>query len=43
VIEAERARQPYGLRLPDIEISPAIGHAFSVLLAHFESVPINRG
>src|SRR5262245_14518374 len=25
VIEAERARQPYGLRLPDIEISPAVG------------------
>ena len=25
VIEAERARQPYGLRLPDIEISPALG------------------
>jgi uncharacterized protein (DUF58 family) len=25
VIEAERARQPYGLRLPGIEISPAIG------------------
>ena len=25
VIEAERARQPYGLRLPRIEISPALG------------------
>ena len=25
VIEAERARQPYGLRLPDLEISPAVG------------------
>jgi uncharacterized protein (DUF58 family) len=25
VIEAERARQPYGLRLPGIEISPATG------------------
>ena len=25
VIEAERARQPYGLRLPGIEISPALG------------------
>jgi uncharacterized protein (DUF58 family) len=25
VIEAERARQPYGLRLPDIEISPGFG------------------
>jgi uncharacterized protein (DUF58 family) len=25
VVEAERARQPYGLRLPDIEISPAVG------------------
>jgi uncharacterized protein (DUF58 family) len=25
VIEAERARQPYGLRLPSIEISPAVG------------------
>jgi uncharacterized protein (DUF58 family) len=25
VIEAERARQPYGLRLPGIEISPAFG------------------
>ena len=25
VIEAERARQPYGLRLPGIEISPAVG------------------
>jgi uncharacterized protein (DUF58 family) len=27
VIEAERARQPYGLRLPGIEISPALGEA----------------
>lgn len=27
VIEAERARQPYGLRLPGIEISPAIGQS----------------
>jgi uncharacterized protein (DUF58 family) len=25
VIEAERARRPYGLRLPGIEISPALG------------------
>ena len=25
VIEAERARQPYGLRLPSVEISPALG------------------
>ena len=25
VIEAERARQPYGLRLPDTEIFPAVG------------------
>jgi uncharacterized protein (DUF58 family) len=25
VIEAERARQPYGLRLPTVEISPALG------------------
>ena len=25
VIEAERVRQPYGLRLPGIEISPAVG------------------
>jgi len=25
VIEAERARQPYGLRIPGIEISPALG------------------
>src|SRR5262245_40412343 len=25
VIEAERSRQPYGLRLPGIEISPALG------------------
>jgi uncharacterized protein (DUF58 family) len=25
VIEAERARQPYGLRLPGLEISPATG------------------
>ena len=25
VIEAERARQPYGLRLPGFEISPAVG------------------
>jgi uncharacterized protein (DUF58 family) len=25
VIEAERARQPYGLRLPGIAISPALG------------------
>jgi len=31
VIEAERARQPYGLRLPGIEISPAIGQT------HFHS------
>ena len=27
VIEAERARQPYGLRLPGIEISPALGQS----------------
>ena len=35
VIEAERARQPYGLRLPGIEISPAIGqmHFHSCLRA----------
>jgi uncharacterized protein (DUF58 family) len=26
VIEAERSRQPYGLRLPGTEISPALGH-----------------
>jgi uncharacterized protein (DUF58 family) len=25
VIEAERARQPYSLRLPGVEISPAVG------------------
>ena len=25
VIEAERARQPYGLRLPGFEVSPALG------------------
>jgi uncharacterized protein (DUF58 family) len=25
VIEAERARRPYGLRLPGVEISPALG------------------
>ena len=25
VIEAERARQPYALRLPGVEISPAVG------------------
>jgi uncharacterized protein (DUF58 family) len=25
VIEAERARQPYGVRLPRIEISPGLG------------------
>ncbi len=31
VIEAERARQPYGLRLPGIEISPALGQT------HFHS------
>jgi uncharacterized protein (DUF58 family) len=31
VIEAERARQPYGLRLPGIEISPAMGQT------HFHS------
>jgi len=35
VIEAERARQPYGLRLPGIEISPALGqmHFHSCLRA----------
>jgi uncharacterized protein (DUF58 family) len=27
VIEAERARQPYGLRLPAGEIAPSLGHA----------------
>jgi uncharacterized protein (DUF58 family) len=27
VIEAERARRPYGLRLPRIEISPAVGQS----------------
>ncbi|MGE5208712.1 MAG: DUF58 domain-containing protein [Alphaproteobacteria bacterium] len=27
VIEAERARQPYGLRLPGIEISPTVGQS----------------
>ena len=27
VIEAERARQPYGLRLPGVEIPPAVGDA----------------
>jgi uncharacterized protein (DUF58 family) len=31
VIEAERARQPYGLRLPGIEVSPALGQT------HFHS------
>jgi uncharacterized protein (DUF58 family) len=25
VIEAERGRQPYGLRLPGVEIPPALG------------------
>jgi uncharacterized protein (DUF58 family) len=35
VIEAERARQPYGLRLPNVEISPALGqmHFHSCLRA----------
>ena len=35
VIEAERARQPYGLRLPGVEISPAVGqmHFHSCLRA----------
>jgi uncharacterized protein (DUF58 family) len=35
VIEAERAQQPYGLRLPSIEISPALGqmHFHSCLRA----------
>jgi uncharacterized protein (DUF58 family) len=35
VIEAERARQPYGLRLPGLEISPALGqmHFHSCLRA----------
>jgi uncharacterized protein (DUF58 family) len=35
VIEAERARQPYGLRLPGVEISPALGqmHFHSCLRA----------
>jgi uncharacterized protein (DUF58 family) len=27
IIEAERARQPYGLRLPGIKISPAVGQS----------------
>ena len=35
VIEAERARQPYGLRLPGVKISPALGqmHFHSCLRA----------
>ena len=27
IIEAERARHPYGLRLPDVEIPPSLGEA----------------
>jgi uncharacterized protein (DUF58 family) len=27
VIEAERARRPYGLRLPSVEIAPAVGQS----------------
>ena len=43
VIEAERARQPYGLRLPGVEISPGPwANAFSLLPARFESVPTSR-
>ena len=39
VIEAERARQPYGLRLPGVKISPALGQMhFHSLPARFESV-----
>ena len=35
VVEAERARQPYGLRLPGVKISPALGqmHFHSCLRA----------
>ena len=46
VIEAERARQPYGLRLPDIEISPALGqmhfHYCLRTLSLFESTRDER-
>jgi uncharacterized protein (DUF58 family) len=38
VIEAERARRPYGLRLPGIEIFPAVGQ----MHARFEFVPGKR-
>ena len=43
VIEAERARRPYGLRLPGLEIAPAVGQMhFHALPARFKSVPANR-
>ena len=44
VIEAERARRPYGLRLPGIKIPP-VGRqsAFSPVLAGTQFVPVKRG
>jgi uncharacterized protein (DUF58 family) len=44
VIEAERARQPYGLRLPGLEISPALGqmHFHSCLRALSLFRPVER-
>ena len=43
VIEAERARQPYGLRLPGIKISPAIGQMhFHSCLRALSLLPASR-
>ena len=43
VIEAERARQPYGLRLPGIEISPALGQMhFHYCLRALSLFPANE-
>jgi uncharacterized protein (DUF58 family) len=43
VIEAERARQPYGLRLPGTEIFPALGQThFHYCLRALSLFPTNR-
>jgi uncharacterized protein (DUF58 family) len=43
VIEAERARRPYGLRLPGVEISPALGQMhFHSCLRALSLLPANR-
>jgi uncharacterized protein (DUF58 family) len=43
VIEAERARQPYGLRLPGVEISPGLGNMhFHCCLRALSLFPASR-